>query len=64
MSRQREKDYSSIEICLSMLYALIMGIFRPAHMGELKLDNVFQKLVRMTRLPSQSTISQDYGLQG
>jgi hypothetical protein len=40
-----------------MLYGLMMGIFRPGHMGELKLDKVFHKLVGMKRLPSQSTIS-------
>lgn len=56
-SKRREEDYSAMEVCLGMLYGLMMGIFRPGHMGELKLDKVFHKLVGMTRLPSQSTIS-------
>ena len=56
-SKRREEDYSAMEVCLGMLYGLMMGIFRPGHMGELKLDKVFRKLAGMTRLPSQSTIS-------
>lgn len=56
-SKRREEDYSAMEVCLGMLYGLMMGIFRPGHMGELKLDKVFQRLVGIARFPSQSTIS-------
>ena len=56
-SKRREEDYSAMDVCLGILYGLMMGIFRPCHMGELKLDKVFCKLAGMTRLPSQSTIS-------
>ena len=56
-SKRREEDYSSMEVCLSMLYAVMMGVFRPFHMMELRLDKVFQKLVGMSKFPSQSTIS-------
>ena len=56
-SKRREEDYSPFEVCYSMLYALMMGIFRPIHMMELKADKVFQRLVGLSRFPSQSTIS-------
>jgi hypothetical protein len=56
-ARRREEDFSAGEVCLSMLYGLMMGIFRPSHMAELREDQVFRKLVGMTKFPSQSTIS-------
>lgn len=55
--KRRRDDYSSADMCLSMLYGLIMGIFRPSHMMELAADKVFQKIVGLGRFPSQSTIS-------
>lgn len=57
ISKGREEDYSPCEVCYSLIYALMMGIFRPINMMELRLDEVFQKLARLTRFPSQSTIS-------
>ena len=54
--KRRKVDYSPFEVCFSMLYAMMMGIFRPMHMVELKLDRVFQKLAGLSRFPSQSTI--------
>ncbi len=56
-SKRREEDYSPSEVCYGILYALMMGIFRPIHMMELKADKVFQRLSGLTRFPSQSTIS-------
>jgi len=56
-SKRRKEDYSPFEISYSILYALMMGIFRPIHMMELKVDKVFQRLAGLTRFPSQSTIS-------
>ena len=53
-SKRREKDYSAMEVCLGMLYGLMMGIFRPGHMRELKPDKVFHKLAGMKRLPSRA----------
>ena len=41
-SKRRKEDYSPFEISYSILYALMMGIFRPIHMMELKVDKVFQ----------------------
>jgi len=55
--KRRKDDYSPSEMCLSMLYGLMMGIFRPSHMMELAADKVFQKIICMRRFPSQSTIS-------
>ena len=40
--KRREEDYSFCEVCCGILYALMMGIFRPIHMMELKADKVFQ----------------------
>jgi hypothetical protein len=57
VSKRREEDFSASEICLSMLYGLMMGIFRPSHMVELRVDKVFQKLAGIMRFPSPSTIS-------
>lgn len=56
-SKRREEDYSAMEVCLGMLYGLMMGIFRPGYMGNLSWIRSSYKLVGMTRLPSQSTIS-------
>jgi len=55
--KRRKDDYSPAQMCLSMLYGLMMGVFRPSHMMELAADKVFQKIVRLDRFPSQSTIS-------
>lgn len=61
-TEKRKRDgYSSADICLSMLYGLMMGIFRPSHMMELAADKVFQKMVSLDRFPSQSTISRFLG---
>lgn len=56
-SKRRKSDYSPAEMCLSMLYGLMMGVFRPSHMMELAADKVFQKITHLDRFPSQSTIS-------
>ena len=55
--KRRKEDYSFCEVCCGILYALMMGIFRPIHMMELKADKVFQRPAGLTRFPSQSTIS-------
>jgi len=55
--KRRKDDYSPADICLCMLYGLMMGVFRPSHMMELAADKVFQKIVRLGCFPSQSTIS-------
>lgn len=55
--KRRKDDYSPADMCISMLYGLMMGIFRPSHMMELAADKVFQKIVRLSKFPSQSTIS-------
>jgi len=57
VSKRRKEDYSACEVCYSILMGLMMGIFRPIHMMELKADKVFQKLAGLARFPSQSTIS-------
>ncbi len=56
-SKRRKEDYSPFEVCYGILYALMMGIFRPIHMMEPRADKVFQKLAGLTRFPSQATIS-------
>jgi len=43
--KRRKDDYSPSEMCLSMLYGLTMGIFRPSYMMELAADKVFQKII-------------------
>jgi transposase len=55
--KRRKDDYSPADMCLSMLYGLMMGIFRPSHMMELAADKVFQRIARLGCFPSQSTIS-------
>jgi len=55
--KRREIDFSPFEFCFSMLNAMMLGVFRPFHMLELKADTVFQKLIGLDRFPSQSAIS-------
>ena len=55
--KRRTDDYSPADMCLCLLYGVMLGIFRPSHMMELAADKVFQKIVRLGSFPSQSTIS-------
>ncbi len=57
IGKRRKDDYSPFEVCFSLLFAMMMGVFRPYHMKELRADKVFQKLAGLKRFPSQSTIS-------
>lgn len=57
IGKRRENDYSVYEMCISLLYAFMVGVFRPMHMKELRMDKVFLKLVGLKRFPDQSTIS-------
>jgi hypothetical protein len=54
---RRDSDYSPAQMCTGMLYALMLGIFRPSHMMELVRDKVFQRVAKLKRFPVQSTIS-------
>jgi len=54
---RRNSDYTPAHICMGMLYALMLGIFRPSHMMELVRDNVFQQVAKLRKFPVQSTIS-------
>ena len=55
--KRRKDDYSPFEVCFSLLFAMMMGVFRPFHMKKFRMDKVFQRLVGLKRFPSQSTIS-------
>jgi len=55
--KRRRDDYCPADMCLSLLYGLFLGIFRPSHMMELRADKVFQKITALGSFPSQSTIS-------
>jgi hypothetical protein len=54
---RRNSDYSPAQMCMGMLYALMLGIFRPSHMMELVLDKVFHSVAKLRKFPVQSTIS-------
>ena len=54
---RRNSDYTPTHMCMGMLYALMLGIFRPSHMMELVRDKVFQQVVKLRKFPVQSTIS-------
>lgn len=56
MSKRRKDDYSSLEMCICLLYGLMLGIFRPSHMKELTADKVCQKIAGLGRFPSQGDI--------
>ena len=53
---QRNPDYSPAGMCMGMLYALMLGTFRPSHMMELVRDKVFQSVAKLRKFPVQSTI--------
>ena len=55
--KRRKADYSDQDMCFSLIYSLMLGIFRPSHMKELSEDKVFQKITGLGRFPVQSTIS-------
>ena len=55
--KRRKDDYSPFEVCFSLIFAMMMGVFRPYHMKEFMEDKVFQGLAGLKRFPSQSTIS-------
>ena len=54
---RRNSDYSPAQMCMGMLYALMLGIFRPSHMMELVRDKVFQSGAKLRKFPVRSTIS-------
>ena len=54
---RRNSDYTPSHMCMGMLYALMLGIFRPSHMMELVRDKVFQQVAKLRKFPVQSTIS-------
>jgi Transposase DDE domain group 1 len=54
---RRNSDYTPAQMCMGMLYALMLGIFRPSHMMELVRDKVFQSVAKLKKFPVQSTIS-------
>lgn len=54
---RRNSDYTPADMCMGMVYALMLGIFRPSHMMELVRDKVFQSVAKLKKFPVQSTIS-------
>ena len=54
---RRTSAYTPAHMCTGMLYALMLGIFRPSHMMELVRDRVFQRVAKLGKFPVQSTIS-------
>lgn len=55
--KERNKEYCVIDMLLSIIYGMMLGLFRPYHMAMLKHDRVFQSIVNLKNFPSQSTIS-------
>ena len=53
---RRNSDYTPAHISMGMLYALMLGIFRPGHMMELVQDKIFQQVAKLRKFPVQSTI--------
>lgn len=54
---RRENKYSLTQMLLSIIYALVLELFRLSDMILLRLDSTFCRLVNFTEFPSLSTIS-------
>ena len=55
--RDFDTDYGSFRMTLSVIGLLLVGGSRLAHLRELEIDPVFLRFARLTRLPSERTVS-------
>ena len=55
---RRDSNYSPPQMCMGMLYALMLGIFRPSHMMELVRDKVFQRAAKLRKFPVHPDVIQ------
>ena len=51
---RRNSEYGPAQMCMGMLYALMLGRFRPSHMMELVRDKVFQSVAKLRKFPWNS----------